>query len=79
MMPIRWKACAIGLLALVAVERGDLAAQSKPASTMTLVVDETQAFRRIAFVHEEIRISNQDPLRLHIRAGFRANTDQLVR
>jgi hypothetical protein len=56
MTSIRWKACAIGLLALVAVERGDLAAQSKPAPTMTLVVDETQAFRRIAFVHEEIRV-----------------------
>jgi predicted metalloprotease with PDZ domain len=55
-MPIRWKAYAIGLLALVAVERGDLAAQSTSAPTMTLVVDETQAFRRIAFVHEQIRV-----------------------
>ncbi|MGA8505774.1 MAG: hypothetical protein WB762_09205 [Candidatus Sulfotelmatobacter sp.] len=56
MMPIRWKAYALGLLALVAVERGALAAQSTSAPTMTLVVDETQAFRRIAFVHEEIRV-----------------------
>jgi predicted metalloprotease with PDZ domain len=56
MMPIRWKVCAIGLLALVAVDRGDLAAQSASAPTMTLVVDETQAFRRIAFVHEQIRV-----------------------
>jgi hypothetical protein len=41
MMPIRWKVCAIGLLALVAVDRGDLAAQSASAPTMTLVVEPT--------------------------------------
>jgi predicted metalloprotease with PDZ domain len=30
--------------------------QETPAPTMTLVVDETHAFQRIAFVHEEIRV-----------------------
>lgn len=53
---IRWKVRAIGLLALVAIGRGDLAAQSTSVPTMTLLVDETQAFRRIAFVHEQIRV-----------------------
>ena len=33
-----------------------LRAQNAPAPDMTLVVDETQEARRIAFVHEEIRV-----------------------
>jgi hypothetical protein len=48
---ICWKVRAVGLLVLVAIARGNLAAQSTSVPTMTLVVDETQAFRRIAFVH----------------------------
>lgn len=55
-MPIRWKVPAVGLLVLVAIAWSDLAAQSTSAPTMTLLVDETQAFRRIAFVHEQIRV-----------------------
>jgi hypothetical protein len=50
------KVRAIGLLALVAIATGDLAAQNTSVPTLTLVVDETQAFRRIAFVHEQIRV-----------------------
>ena len=53
---IRWKAHAIGLLALVAITRGGLAAQSDSVPTMTLVVDETQAFLTNCFVHEQIRV-----------------------
>ncbi len=56
MMLIRWKIPAIGLLVLVAIAKGDLIAQSTSVPTMTLLVDETQAFRRIAFVHEQIRV-----------------------
>lgn len=63
MTPIRWKVCAVWLLVLVVIASGDLAAQSTPVPTMTLVVDETQSFRRIAFVHEEIRVQ-QGPLAL---------------
>jgi hypothetical protein len=77
MMPIRWKVRAIGLLVLVAIARGDLVAQSTSVPTMTLLVDETQAFRWIAFVHEQIRVQ-QDPLHSRIRAGFQANTDRLA-
>jgi predicted metalloprotease with PDZ domain len=55
-MPIRWVVRAIGLVVLVTVARCDWAAQSTSVPTMTLLVDETQAFRRIAFVHEEIRV-----------------------
>lgn len=55
-MPIREIVRAIGLVVLVAIARGDLAAQSTSVPTMTLVVDETQAFRKIAFVHEQIRV-----------------------
>jgi len=57
-MPIRWKVPAIGLFILLAIANLDLPAQSTPAPTMTLVVDETQAFRQIAFVHEEIRVQS---------------------
>jgi predicted metalloprotease with PDZ domain len=53
---IRWKVGAIGVLSLATIARGDLSAQSTSVPTMTLVVDETQAFRRIAFVHEQIRV-----------------------
>ena len=44
-------------LALVAITvvATNARAQDKSAPAMTLVVDETQAARRIAFVHEEIR------------------------
>jgi predicted metalloprotease with PDZ domain len=62
-MPARWKARAIGLLFLLTITRGNLASQSASAPTMKLLVDETQAFRRIAFVHEEIRVQ-QGPLAL---------------
>src|ERR1700722_9522476 len=55
-MPIRWKVSALGLLVLVAITKGEVIAESIPVPTMTLLVDETQAFRRIAFVHEEIRV-----------------------
>jgi predicted metalloprotease with PDZ domain len=44
---------ALALLALAATATG-VAAQGSP--TMTLLVDETQAPRRIAFVHEEIHV-----------------------
>ena len=43
------------LLAFAAVAAG-AAGQSNPAPTMTLFVDESQAPRQIAFVHEEIRV-----------------------
>ncbi len=62
-MPIHWIARTIGLVVLVACARGNLAAQSTTVPTMTLFVDETQASRRIAFVHEEIRVQ-QGPLAL---------------
>src|SRR5271156_4669081 len=55
-MPIRWKVSAIELLVLAAMPKGDVMAQSTSTPAMTLLVDETQAFRRIAFVHEEIRV-----------------------
>src|ERR1700757_1460805 len=54
-MPIGWKVCVAGLVVLAAT-RGSLPAQSTATPTMKLFVDETQAFRRIAFVHEEIRV-----------------------
>ena len=54
-MPIRSRIPAVGLLFLLAVTKAVVLAQSTPVPTMTLQVDETQAFRRIAFVHEEIR------------------------
>jgi predicted metalloprotease with PDZ domain len=63
MLMIRWKVRAVGLLVLVVIATGDLAAQNTSVPTMTLLVDETQAFRRIAFVHEEIRVQ-QGPLAL---------------
>jgi len=63
MMPIRWIVRAIGLVVLVAIARGDLAAQGTSVPTKTLLVDETQAFRRIAFVHEEMPLQ-QGPLAL---------------
>ena len=55
-MPVCWKVSAVGLLVLSAIANGDLVAQSSSTPNMTLVVDETQAFRRIAFVHEQIRV-----------------------
>jgi predicted metalloprotease with PDZ domain len=55
-MPIRWMVHALGLVVLVVAARGEVAAQSTSAPIMTLLVDETQAYRRIAFVHEEIRV-----------------------
>jgi hypothetical protein len=55
-MPIRWKISAVGLLLLLAITKAEVIAQSTPVPTMTLLVDETQAYRRIAFVHEEIRV-----------------------
>jgi predicted metalloprotease with PDZ domain len=44
------------VFAVVAITAVATSAQDKPAPAMTLVVDETQAARRIAFVHEEIRV-----------------------
>jgi len=62
-MRIRWEVPAVGLLILATIAKGDLTAQSTPAPIMTLLVDETQAFRRIAFVHEQIHVQ-QGPLAL---------------
>jgi predicted metalloprotease with PDZ domain len=62
-MPTRWKVPAIWLLLLLPIAWGDLAAQRTSEPNMTLLVDETQAFRRIAFVHEQIRVQ-QGPLAL---------------
>ncbi len=46
------------VLTLIAMSGGATCAtgQDNSAPVMTLVVDETQAARRIAFVHEEIRV-----------------------
>ena len=55
LMRFRWKLPAVGLIVLLAIAKGNLVAQTS-VPTMTLVVDETQAFRRIAFVHEQIRV-----------------------
>jgi predicted metalloprotease with PDZ domain len=55
-MPIRWKVPAVGLIVLAAIAQSDLTAQSSAAPTMTLLVDEMQAARRIATVHEQIRV-----------------------
>src|SRR5580698_11099145 len=43
-------------LALVAIAAVAACAQDTSTPVVTLVVDETQAARRIAFVHEEIRV-----------------------
>lgn len=48
-----WKHFTFLLVALTALES---TAQNASSPVMTLVVDETQAARRIAFVHEEIRV-----------------------
>jgi predicted metalloprotease with PDZ domain len=48
------KCFALTLLAMIAAAGAP--AQNTSAPTMTLLVDETQAARRIAFVHEEIRV-----------------------
>jgi predicted metalloprotease with PDZ domain len=45
----------LALIAMTAVVTS-ARAEDTPAPAMTLVVDETQAARRIAFVHEEIRV-----------------------
>src|SRR5258708_4066562 len=55
-MPIRSRIPAVGLLLLLSITNGVVIAQNTPVPTMTLLVDETQAFRRIAFVHEQIRV-----------------------
>jgi predicted metalloprotease with PDZ domain len=44
------------VLELVAMTALAASAQDKSAPAMTLIVDETQGARRIAFVHEEIRV-----------------------
>jgi predicted metalloprotease with PDZ domain len=54
-MPIFWTAPVVALLMLTATATS-AGAQVAPVATMKLFVDETQAFRRIAFVHEEIRV-----------------------
>jgi predicted metalloprotease with PDZ domain len=51
--PLSPKWIAFAVVALTAVATS---AQDKSAPAMTLVVDETQAARRVAFVHEEIRV-----------------------
>jgi len=48
-----WKHFTFLLVALTALES---TAQNASSPVMTVVVDETQAARRIAFVHEEIRV-----------------------
>lgn len=53
-MPIRAAIPATGLLLALSIPSA--IAQNTSAPTMTLQVDETQAFRRIAFIHEEIRV-----------------------
>ena len=53
---VRSKLPAVGLLILLVIAKGDVVAQTSSVPTMTLLVDETQAFRRIAFVHEQIRV-----------------------
>jgi predicted metalloprotease with PDZ domain len=55
-MPIRSTIPAVGLLLLLGTTKGDVIAQNAATPTMKLQVDETQAFRRIAFIHEEIRV-----------------------
>jgi predicted metalloprotease with PDZ domain len=50
------KAASVALVAAVAAFAACAYAQNASAPTMSLVVDETQAARRIAFVHEEIRV-----------------------
>jgi predicted metalloprotease with PDZ domain len=55
-MRIPCKLPAVGLLILLAIAKGDVVAQTSSIPTITLLVDETQAFRRIAFVHEQIRV-----------------------
>jgi predicted metalloprotease with PDZ domain len=49
------KRLVLELVAMTAIA-GSASAQDKSAPAMTLVVDETQGARRIAFVHEEIRV-----------------------
>src|SRR5947209_4154112 len=51
-LPSTQSIAAVLLLAAAA----SAAAQERSTPNMTLVVDETQAARRIAFVHEEIRV-----------------------
>lgn len=52
--PVRWKHFRFLLVTLIALEAG---AQNASTPVMTVVVDETQTARRIAFVHEEISVS----------------------
>ncbi len=47
---------AVGIVCGMSVYAGPRLLALDPAPTMTLLVDETQAFRRIAFVHEEIHV-----------------------
>ena len=54
-MPICRTAPALALLMLTATATS-AGAQVTPVAAMKLFVDETQAYRRIAFVHEEIRV-----------------------
>jgi hypothetical protein len=49
----RYFACALVAMTAVATS---VRAQDTSAPSVTLVVDETQAARRIAFVHEEISV-----------------------
>jgi hypothetical protein len=51
--PLSPKRLVLELVATIAIAAS---AQDKSAPAMTLVVDETQGARRIAFVHEEIRV-----------------------
>ena len=52
---LSWKRLVLELIATTAIAAG-VSAQDNSAPAMTLMVDETQAARRIAFVHEEIRV-----------------------
>src|ERR1700733_8590554 len=48
--------CNVPLLVAVLAVATIARAQDSPGPTMTLVVDETQAVQRLAFIHEEIRV-----------------------
>jgi predicted metalloprotease with PDZ domain len=56
MIPLRFWKCALAIVVGWAGAVGIAPSEEKPGPVMTLAVDETQAARRIAFVHEEIPV-----------------------
>jgi predicted metalloprotease with PDZ domain len=54
--PFCFRSCLILAVVVLAVGGTHARAQGAPTPVVTLVVDETQAARRITFVHEEIRV-----------------------